>query len=512
MGAGLSLWEILAPESTPKLSRDEFIKRMRQKMEETLGQVADAINEAPPGPIIAGSEERVRDLFADPRQHAYETGLQLRCESMRRKPLFPPPKDHATGKTRQNKGRQDFTALTINGRARLWPRRWHCPREGSSTPLDAWLDTRGRAISRGVREMACRLDGDGKDFDKAAANLARAARVPLGGETSRVLVETEGKRVSRARRSERLPVAWSATERRVGPRAKTTRLYLGGDGVMVPLVTEAEKTARRRTLKRERRRRGQGARPLPPKKRGADQSYKGSKIVAFHDEAQAPRLVRGTRGDCDEAGRWMRRRARRIRLDLADQKGGNVAGSPRIRNQIRRRSPPPDGPGLDFYHLGENVPKARREIYGEGDESGQGWAGRWLPVSKHGGGRAGLEAVARMACRSASGPCGGGPAGELRRRTACDDQVPGVPSPGLADRRRPARSDVQDADDAAERLGDAPGWRERRGPHGPGSPDAERPMGRVREKSATANGLSSPGSFATPKMHSHSFRPLASND
>jgi hypothetical protein len=49
-----------------------------------------------------------------------------------------------------------------------------------------------------VREMACRLNGDGKNFDKAAANLARTAQIQVSGETLRVLVETEGKRVLQA--------------------------------------------------------------------------------------------------------------------------------------------------------------------------------------------------------------------------------------------------------------------------------------------------------------------------
>jgi hypothetical protein len=75
-------------ESTPKLSRDEFIERMREKMEAMLGQVADAINEAPPGQIIAGSEEQVRDLFADLRQQAFETGLQMRVNAA--EAAFPP--------------------------------------------------------------------------------------------------------------------------------------------------------------------------------------------------------------------------------------------------------------------------------------------------------------------------------------------------------------------------------------------------------------------------------------
>ena len=81
----------------------------------------------------------------------------------------------------------------------------------------------------------------------------------------------------------------------------------------------------------------------------------------------------------------MRRQASRIRLDLADQKVGNVDGSPWIRNQVRRQSLPLDALGLDFYHLSENVHKARREIHGEDDESGKQWAGGLLHVLKHDG-------------------------------------------------------------------------------------------------------------------------------
>src|SRR6516162_11596855 len=80
--------EDLAMADAPKLSREEFIQQMRAKFEETLGQVADAINEAPPGHIISGSEEQVRDLFADLRQQAYETGLQMRLNAA--EAAFPP--------------------------------------------------------------------------------------------------------------------------------------------------------------------------------------------------------------------------------------------------------------------------------------------------------------------------------------------------------------------------------------------------------------------------------------
>jgi hypothetical protein len=303
---------------------------------------------------------------------------------MRREPLFPPPKDPATGRTKRNKGRQDFTVLTINGRVRLWRRRWHSPAEGTTTPLDAWLDTCEGTISLGVREMACRLNGDGKNFDKAAANLARTAQVAISGEALRTLVEAEGKRVLQAQRSGQLPLDWSAADCEVEGRT-TTRIYVGSDGVMVPLVTDAEKTARRQKIKEKRRRRGRKARPLPPRKAGADQRYKEFKIVAFYDETQEHRLVAGTRGDCEVAGRLMRRDAGRIHLDRADEKVGNVDGSPWIRNQVERQGLPLDALGLDFYHLSENVHKARREIYGDDDEEGERWAGELLHVFKHDG-------------------------------------------------------------------------------------------------------------------------------
>jgi hypothetical protein len=75
-------------EAMPKLSRDEFIQAMRQKMEAMLGRVADAVNDAPPGRVIAGSEEQVRDLFADFRQQAFEAAMQMRIDAA--EAAFPP--------------------------------------------------------------------------------------------------------------------------------------------------------------------------------------------------------------------------------------------------------------------------------------------------------------------------------------------------------------------------------------------------------------------------------------
>src|SRR5262249_2538390 len=157
-------------------------------------------------------------------------------------------------------------------------------------------------ISLGVREMACRLNGDGKNFDKAAADLARTAQVALSGEALRALVEAEGKRVLQAQRSGRLPLDRSAADCEIEGR-DTTRISVRSDGVRVPLVTDAEKVARRRQVKEKRRRRGRQARPLPPRRPGADRRSKEFQIIAFDDETQAHRLVTGPRGDCQAAGR-----------------------------------------------------------------------------------------------------------------------------------------------------------------------------------------------------------------
>ena len=333
---------------------------------------------------------------------------------MRRKPLFPPPLDPQTGKRLRNKGRQDYSVLTINGRVHLWRRRWHGASVGTLTPLDLWLDAAEASVSVGVREMSCRLNGNSKNFDRTAENLARAAQVNVSGETLRVLVENEGRQVLRLQNAGTVPVGWSATDCRTeggeqgaqGPTAQgptgqgptgqgptgqgptgqgPTRLYLGSDGVMVPMVTDHEKKARRAKVKQQRRRRGKKAKPLAAAKPGADQKYKEFKIVAYYDETQAHRLVAGTKGDCDVAGRLMRRQASRIHLDLADEKVGNVDGAPWIRNQTESQSLPLDALGLDFYHLAENVHKARRAIFGEDDDAGKSWAGEVLHTFKHEG-------------------------------------------------------------------------------------------------------------------------------
>jgi hypothetical protein len=75
-------------EPVPMLSREAYLDTMRAEMENLLNQVADAVNAALPGQVIAGSEEQVRDLFATFRRRAYEKAIQMRVDAA--EAAFPP--------------------------------------------------------------------------------------------------------------------------------------------------------------------------------------------------------------------------------------------------------------------------------------------------------------------------------------------------------------------------------------------------------------------------------------
>jgi hypothetical protein len=290
---------------------------------------------------------------------------------MRRKPLFPPPKSAATGKPLRHKGRQSYSLLTVNGRVYVRRIRWHDSVEGSQTPLDCILDEAERAISEGVREMACRLNCGSTSFQRTADNLARTAHLDVSKETLRQLIEQEGRAVFDAQRRGKLAPDWQATDCRT--ESGTTRLYLGSDGVMVPLVTDGEKQKRRAAVLQKRKRCGRPRRPLPRRTTGADQEYKEFKVVVFYDEEQKHRYVAGTSGDHTSAGRMMQRMATQVGFGQAQERIGNVDGSPWIRNEIELYGlVDADALGLDYYHLRENVQKARQAVYGE-QEAGQTW-------------------------------------------------------------------------------------------------------------------------------------------
>jgi hypothetical protein len=63
-----------------QMSKEQYLEAMRPEMERILGQIADAVNNAPDGHLIQGSEMQVRDLMAQLRTMAYEKAVQMRID------------------------------------------------------------------------------------------------------------------------------------------------------------------------------------------------------------------------------------------------------------------------------------------------------------------------------------------------------------------------------------------------------------------------------------------------
>ncbi len=274
--------------------------------------------------------------------------------------------------------------LTINGRIRLLRRWWYGVGTGSTAPADDALDRGGATITPGVLELVCRENLSATSFEKAAANLARTAQLTISGETLRREVEAVGRRVAEVQQAGLIDTAWKSADCRL-KGAATTRVYTGCDGVMVPIITDAEKQKRRAAIKAKRRRCGKKRRPLPPRKRGADQAWKEFKVVYFYSEDMRRQHVAFTHRNHEAAGRLMRREADRLEFGQAHERVAVVDGATWIREQMQLHLAELDGLGLDFYHLGENVHRARRAVFGEESGEGRAWADDMMHVFKHDG-------------------------------------------------------------------------------------------------------------------------------
>src|SRR5579871_1697761 len=63
------------------LDRQQFVARMQEECRRVMEQVADAVNDAPTGNVISGSEMQVRDAMAELRRKAFEMAVQMRIDS-----------------------------------------------------------------------------------------------------------------------------------------------------------------------------------------------------------------------------------------------------------------------------------------------------------------------------------------------------------------------------------------------------------------------------------------------
>jgi len=175
---------------------------------------------------------------------------------------------------------------------------------------------------------------------------------------------------------------WDVSDCKTGVDGPT-RIMVGSDGVMVPLITPAEKQERRknRRPRRRKRRKTQAIvvrrrkRKLAKRKRcrGADNAYKEFKIATFYDQGNEHQHAVGTAGNHQALGRLLRREAAKLHIDKADQKAALFDGAKWIRKQFQIKLPMLDVIILDYYHLTEHVAMAANVCFGQGSDNAQQW-------------------------------------------------------------------------------------------------------------------------------------------
>jgi hypothetical protein len=63
------------------MDKQGYLAAMQAEIRRIMEQVADAVNAAPTGNVISGSEMQVRDLMAELRCKAFEMAVQMRIDS-----------------------------------------------------------------------------------------------------------------------------------------------------------------------------------------------------------------------------------------------------------------------------------------------------------------------------------------------------------------------------------------------------------------------------------------------
>ena len=68
-------------EGLKTMDKSEYVARMQAECRRIMEQIADAVNSAPTGNVISGSEMQVRDLMEKLRQKSFELAVQMRVDS-----------------------------------------------------------------------------------------------------------------------------------------------------------------------------------------------------------------------------------------------------------------------------------------------------------------------------------------------------------------------------------------------------------------------------------------------
>lgn len=264
-------------------------------------------------------------------------------------------------------------------------RRFENPDGSSDAAVDALIDLAAGGVSLAVREMCCRVAVDSSSFARAADNLKRLAGLVLSDEKLRQVAECEGRAVLIWQEDDQLELDFDAGQWTTDATADgrpVARAYVGIDGFLLPMVTDAEVArrlekaqARRKGLKRKRGVR----RPALRRRRGADQRYKEMKLVTVYDQDKEHRLSRATRLGVDKAGRVLRQMGDDVKLCRAAEVAAVTDGAEWIANTVERNLPVGKTTAiLDYYHASQHVHQARRAIFGDSDPQGQAWSDRVL--------------------------------------------------------------------------------------------------------------------------------------
>jgi hypothetical protein len=251
---------------------------------------------------------------------------------------------------------------------------------GTEAPVDDLIDLASSGVSLAVREMCCRIATDSGSFARAASNLDRLAQIRLSDEKLRQLAESEGRAVLAWQEHEQLELDFDARQcltNQTSDGSVKSRVYVGIDGFMLPMVTDAEMgrrfekaVARRRTMKRKK-----GVRRAKLRRRaGADQRYKEMKLVTIYDQDKTQRLVRATRSGVRQAGRLVRQMSADVKLRSAAQVVAVTDGAEWIARLVDANLPVTTTVILDYFHASQHVHQTRRSLFGENNQDGNRWA------------------------------------------------------------------------------------------------------------------------------------------
>jgi hypothetical protein len=265
--------------------------------------------------------------------------------------------------------------LTADGEIELVRRYFWSKGQGGMFPADASVGLEQSRVSVGARQILCRM-GMVQDFRRAAEDARRIGNVPVCRERLRQLVELEAGAIQRQRDGGEIKASWTSADAKVDGSNKT-RVYCGIDGVMAPMVTQAEKEKRRRNQCVRRQKRsaaGVGnARGLPPMRPGSIERYREMKIAVFYDQNKERRHVMATAQRHEAFQPLLGRHARQLRFKEADESITLSDGARWIMGAICAVLSFVSTTLLDFYHLSQHVHAAARICLGETPEA-MAWA------------------------------------------------------------------------------------------------------------------------------------------